>query len=68
MTTKRTLGGTNLKKARVSGFRARIKTAAGRAILKARRKRGRKRLSKRLLLYVFFKHTAFLRFYLYIYY
>lgn len=45
MTTKRTLGGTNLKKARVSGFRARIKTAAGRAILKARRKRGRKLLT-----------------------
>ena len=32
--TKRTLRGTKLKKARVSGFRARIKTAAGRAILK----------------------------------
>ena len=45
MTTKRTLGGTNLKKARVSGFRVRIRTAAGRAILKARRKRGRKLLT-----------------------
>ena len=43
--TKRTLRGTNLKKARVSGFRARIKTSAGRAILKARRKRGRKLLT-----------------------
>ena len=43
--TKRTLRGTNLKKARVSGFRARIKTAAGRAVIKARRKRGRKHLT-----------------------
>ena len=43
--TKRTLKGTNLKKARVSGFRARIKTAAGRAVIKARRKRGRKHLT-----------------------
>ena len=43
--TKRTLRGSNLKKARVSGFRARIKTASGRAILKARRKRGRKHLT-----------------------
>ena len=36
--TKRTLRGTNLKKAKVSGFRARTKTAAGRAVLKSRRK------------------------------
>jgi len=43
--TKRTLRGTNLKKARVSGFRARIKIAAGRAVIKARRKRGRKHLT-----------------------
>jgi large subunit ribosomal protein L34 len=43
--TKRTLRGTNLKKARVSGFRARTKTAAGRAILKSRRKRGRNLLT-----------------------
>ena len=43
--TKRTLRGSNLKKARVSGFRARIKTASGRAILKARRKRGRQLLT-----------------------
>ena len=43
--SKRTLRGTNLKKARVSGFRARIKTAAGRAVIKARRKRGRKHLT-----------------------
>lgn len=43
--TKRTLRGTNIKKARVSGFRARIKTAAGRAIIKSRRNRGRKLLT-----------------------
>jgi large subunit ribosomal protein L34 len=43
--TKITLRGTNLKKARVSGFRARTKTAAGRAILKSRRKRGRNLLT-----------------------
>ena len=43
--TKRTLRGTNLKKAKVSGFRARNKTAAGRAVLKSRRKRGRKLLT-----------------------
>lgn len=43
--TKRTLRGTKLKKARTSGFRARIKTSSGRAILKARRKKGRKQLA-----------------------
>lgn len=43
--TKRTLRGTKLKKARTSGFRARIKTSSGRAILKARRKKGRKSLA-----------------------
>ena len=40
--TKRTLRGTKLKKARTSGFRARIKTSSGRAILRAKRKKGRK--------------------------
>lgn len=40
--TKRTLRGTKLKKARTSGFRARIKTTSGRNILKAKRKKGRK--------------------------
>lgn len=39
--TKRTLRGTKLKRARVSGFRARIKTASGRKILRARRAKGR---------------------------
>lgn len=43
--TKRTLRGTKLKKARTSGFRARIKTSSGRAILKAKRKKGRKVLA-----------------------
>ncbi|NP_050691.1 ribosomal protein L34 (chloroplast) [Guillardia theta] len=42
--TKRTLGGTNLKKARTSGFRARMKTAAGRNVLKNRRRKGRHKL------------------------
>lgn len=39
--TKRTLGGTNLKKVRKSGFRARMRTAAGRNVLKNRRRKGR---------------------------
>jgi large subunit ribosomal protein L34 len=43
--TKRTLGGTNRKSVRVSGFRARMKTASGRNIIRARRKNGRKKLS-----------------------
>jgi large subunit ribosomal protein L34 len=43
--TKRTLRGTKLKRARVSGFRARLKTASGRKILKARRAKKRHSLS-----------------------
>lgn len=43
--TKRTLRGTNLKRAKVSGFRARTKTAAGRRVLKARRAKGRHTLT-----------------------
>lgn len=43
--TKRTLRGTKLKRSRVSGFRARIKTAAGKRVLKARRAKGRHQLS-----------------------
>lgn len=43
--TKRTLGGTNLKSIRVSGFRARMQTKNGRKVLRNRRARGRKKLS-----------------------
>lgn len=43
--TKRTLRGSKLKKARTSGFRARLKTTNGKKILKARRQRKRKNLS-----------------------
>lgn len=39
--TKRTLRGTKLKRARVSGFRARAKTAAGKRVLRSRRAKGR---------------------------
>jgi len=35
----------NLHKVRRSGFRARMKTRSGRAILKRRRRKGRKRLA-----------------------
>jgi large subunit ribosomal protein L34 len=43
--TKRTLGGTNLKLIRVSGFRKRLQTKNGRKVIKNRRNKGRKRLS-----------------------
>jgi large subunit ribosomal protein L34 len=43
--TKRTLRGSKLKKARTSGFRARLKSATGRKVLKARRQRKRKHLT-----------------------
>jgi large subunit ribosomal protein L34 len=43
--TKRTLGGTNRKALKVSGFRARMKTHSGKNIIRARRKKGRKNLS-----------------------
>jgi large subunit ribosomal protein L34 len=43
--TKRTLRGTKIKRARVSGFRARIKTSSGRKILKSRRAKGRHSLA-----------------------
>lgn len=43
--TKRTLGGTNIKVIRLSGFLSRMQTKKGRKIIKARRTKGRKRLS-----------------------
>jgi large subunit ribosomal protein L34 len=42
---KRTLGGTNRKRVRVSGFRARMQTAAGRRTINRRRAKGRHRLA-----------------------
>ena len=42
---KRTLGGSNRKKIKTSGFRARMKTRGGRETLKRRRLKGRKRLA-----------------------
>jgi len=43
--TKRTLGGTNRKAIRVSGFRARMQTKNGRKIIKNRRNKKRKNIS-----------------------
>ncbi|CAM9105993.1 unnamed protein product [Chrysoparadoxa australica] len=43
--TKRTLGGTNRKAIRVSGFRTRMQTKSGRRIINQRRRKGRKQLS-----------------------
>jgi large subunit ribosomal protein L34 len=42
---KRTFQPSRLKRARRHGFRARMSTNAGQAIIKARRAKGRKRLS-----------------------
>lgn len=43
--TKRTLGGTNRKQKRKSGFRARMRTKNGSKVIKARRQKGRHRLA-----------------------
>lgn len=43
--TKRTLGGTVRKQKRTSGFRARMRSHTGQNVIKARRRRGRARLS-----------------------
>lgn len=45
MSTKRTYQPSRLVRARRHGFRARMATRAGRAILSARRAKGRKKLS-----------------------
>nr|YP_009315274.1 Ribosomal protein L34 [Yamadaella caenomyce]SCW23729.1 Ribosomal protein L34 [Yamadaella caenomyce] len=43
--TKRTLGGTNRKRIKTSGFRARMQTPSGRRILRSRRNKKRKCIS-----------------------
>jgi large subunit ribosomal protein L34 len=43
--TRRTLEGTKRKQKRTSGFRARMRNHDGQKVIKARRKRGRHRLS-----------------------
>ena len=43
--TQRTLGGTNRKQKRTSGFRARMRSHTGRRVIRARRKKGRHRLA-----------------------
>ena len=43
--TKRTLGGTCLKKVRTSGFRTRMESKAGRRVINARRKKGRNKIT-----------------------
>lgn len=42
---RRTLEGTKIKRQRVSGFRARMATPGGRAVINRRRARGRHRLA-----------------------
>jgi large subunit ribosomal protein L34 len=43
--TRRTLEGTSRKRKRVSGFRARMRTKNGQRVIKARRRKGRRRLA-----------------------
>nr|YP_010502368.1 50S ribosomal protein L34 [Grateloupia turuturu]QHD45237.1 50S ribosomal protein L34 [Grateloupia turuturu]UXC96781.1 50S ribosomal protein L34 [Grateloupia turuturu] len=42
--SKRTLQGTNIKRKRKSGFRARMKTTSGRKIINSRRNKNRKNI------------------------
>ena len=43
--TQRTLRGTNLKRVRTSGFRARMASKTGRRVINLRRKKGRAKLT-----------------------
>ncbi|MDJ1183887.1 50S ribosomal protein L34 [Roseofilum casamattae] len=43
--SKRTLEGTNRKQKRTSGFRARMRSHTGRRVIRARRQKGRHRLT-----------------------
>nr|QHO64069.1 ribosomal protein L34 [Lympha mucosa] len=43
--TQRTLRGTNRKRIKTSGFRIRMRTASGRRIIQARRRKNRKQVA-----------------------